>query len=276
MTDQWGAESTSRRWSAGTRGRNGAEPRSQASIFLGSRGVSLKGCEPAILVGQGGAVAPGLGQAADIVDGGRLAHDPPVGDLAGGDIGRVALRVVVGQPGGDRRAEAQAQKHDLPLAQLMAKRVGERERVAHQGIDVEIRVELVARFGEGLAGAAHIPLHDSEIGLPALEGAEVGAGHGAGTIGSQAAHHQDHRVGAVTAADRHPLVDAVDGDELFLIDPLGIGDRERRRSAIRRRSELPESRDWKQRNQGRHAARPTQRPPRQHHPPHKLAGTLHV
>lgn len=102
---------------------------------------------------------------------------------------------------------------DPLLAEPRAHELGHGNPVAHEPLDRERAGGRVAVLALRGAGAGLIPLHDREVPLPArVERRERAVSE------TRAAEKQHDGVRRVRAADRDPLVDAVDVDEQPFID----------------------------------------------------------
>src|SRR5215469_6812625 len=97
---------------------------------------------------------------------------------------------------------------------MTAQVIGELGPILDNVLDTELGIDRAPGVAEGPAGARLVPFDDDEILLPRLWN------HGAGGRTRSAVDHQEHRIGAILAADGDPLVQAPDADEAGLVDPV--------------------------------------------------------
>ena len=119
------------------------------------------------------------------------------------------------------------EQDDLVLVEMRAEILAYLDAVAHHAIDGHRRFVLTVA-AIGTARAALIPLHDGEILLPWPVDLRE-RHHG---IAGAAMDEQDHRIGAVIAADGDVLVDTPDPNERPLVDPVRCRDRENLRDLV--------------------------------------------
>ena len=115
-----------------------------------------------------------------------------------------------------------ADEHDLVLAQRFDQQRRELDAVLHQAIDGDRLRRRAAVLAERPGGAALIPLHDGEVLQPQPESRVPPR---VGGVARTAVQKQQHRVVAILAANRDPLLDAAHLDVLRLVDPVGRRDR---------------------------------------------------
>ena len=142
-----------------------------------------------------------------------------VGDHQGVEQVRAALDQ--GQAG--QRAHGLGQQDHLVDAQMLAEELDDLDGVGDPAVEGHLPAASLAVAAQGLARPAVVPLDHGEKLLPGSQG----QGEDRIRPARPTVQDQQDRVAAILTAELEPLVDATDGDEALLDDPVWGGDLQR-------------------------------------------------
>lgn len=111
-------------------------------------------------------------------------------------------------------------ENDLVLMQLLLHPSGKLNAVLRHSVGGDGGGGRRSVSSEGSFGAALVPLHDGEVLQPATKGC---VSPGIGRIAWPAIQEEQHRVVAVLAANRDPLLDSADLGVGGLVDSVRAG-----------------------------------------------------